>query len=57
MRISGLVAPGEEIVINTTDIHLPRRIGEALHSAYEGELDYHYDEEAYLIRVSWKRDE
>ena len=56
-RIMSIDEQGEVIVINTTDIHLPRRIGEALHSAYEGELDFHYDEEAYLIRVSWKRDE
>jgi len=55
-RIMSIDEQGEVIVINTTDIHLPRRIGEALHSAYEGELDFHYDEESYLIRVSWKRD-
>lgn len=54
-RIMSIDEQGEVIVINTTDIHLPRRIGEALHSAYEGELDFHYDEESYLIRVSWKR--
>ena len=44
------------VVITTTDIHLPRRIGEALFDAYEGELDFHYEEEAYSIRVSWRRD-
>jgi hypothetical protein len=56
-RIMSIEEQGGIIVINTTDIHLPRRIGEALHSAYEGELDFHYDKESYLIRVSWKRDE
>ena len=30
--------PGS-IVIKTTDIHLPRAIGEALHHAYKGSLD------------------
>ncbi|MDF2781538.1 MAG: ATPase, partial [Geminicoccaceae bacterium] len=31
------------LVVRTTDIHLPRRIGEALHHAYRGELDFHYE--------------
>jgi hypothetical protein len=44
------------IAVRTTDIHLPRRIGEALHHAYNGELDFHYDEETYFIRVRWTRD-
>ena len=42
-------------VITTTDIHLPRRIGDALKSAYGGELDFHYEEETYFIRVNWSR--
>jgi len=54
-RIMAIETESDSIVIKTTDIHLPRRIGEALQSAYEGELDFHYDEEAYLIRVNWKR--
>ncbi len=37
------------------DIHLPRRIGEALHKAYGGSLDFHYEEEAYFLRVKWNR--
>ncbi len=56
-RIMDIDEQGGQIVIRTTDIHLPRRIGEAVHSAYEGDLDFHYDEEAYLIRVNWKRDQ
>ena len=44
------------IVVRTTDIHLPRRIGEALRHAFLGELDFHYDEEAYFIRVRWTRE-
>ena len=42
-----------DTIITTTDIHLPRRIGQALHSAYKGSLDVHYDEEGYFIRVHW----
>jgi uncharacterized protein (UPF0248 family) len=44
------------IVVRTTDIHLPRRIGEALRHAYHGELEFHYAQEAYFIRVRWSRD-
>ena len=33
-----------------------RRIGQALHNAYEGEFDFHYDEEGYFIRVNWTRE-
>jgi hypothetical protein len=47
--------PGH-IVVSTTDIHLPRRIGEALHHAYHGDLDFRYEEEAYFLRVSWTRE-
>lgn len=47
---------GGTVVIKTTDIHLPRRIGEALHSAYEGALDFHYEEETYFVRVAWSRE-
>ncbi|MFQ5932201.1 MAG: hypothetical protein ACE5MM_07320, partial [Nitrospiraceae bacterium] len=43
-------------VIATTDTHLPRRIGEALHHAYHGELSFHYNEDEDFIRVRWARD-
>ena len=39
-----------------TDPRLARGVGEALHSAYDGELDYHYQEGEYLLRVRWQRD-
>lgn len=54
MKIAADTEAGLEIT--TTDIHLPQRIGSALKHAYQGELDYHYDEEAYQLRVSWRRD-
>lgn len=47
----------EEIEITTTDIHLPRRIGQALHNAYQGALDLHYDKDGYFVRVTWTREE
>ena len=55
-RIIDIEERPESIVIRTTDIHMPRRVGEALRSAYKGQLDVRYEEEAYFIRVDWKRD-
>lgn len=39
----------------TTDIHLARGIGEALHDAYQGSLAYHYNDGGSLLRVVWAR--
>lgn len=41
--------------IATTDSHLARGIGDALHHAYQGDLDYHYVEVENLLRVHWRR--
>ena len=43
------------INVSTTDIHLARTIGEALHRAYRGELEFHYNPEQTLLRVHWSR--
>ncbi len=40
--------------VTTTDIHLARGMGEALHHAYQGELAYHYNPEQNLLRVNWE---
>ena len=45
------------IVLSTTDIHLPRRIGDALHNAYKGELELGYSLESCFLRVNWTREE
>ena len=34
-------------------MHLPKRIGQALHRAYKGALDLHYDEASCFVRVNW----
>jgi hypothetical protein len=47
--------PGR-IVVSTTDIHLPRRIGKAVHKAYKGDLDLRYEKETYFLRVNWTRE-
>ncbi|MBE9536680.1 MAG: ATPase [Proteobacteria bacterium] len=54
-RIINIEEGNTRVEITTTDIHLPRRIGGALHKAYGGDLDFHYKEETYFIRVNWKR--
>jgi hypothetical protein len=46
----------DRIVVTTTDLHLPRRIGEALKSAFDGELTFKYEEDGYFLRVDWSRD-
>lgn len=37
-----------------TDIHLARRIGEALRRAFRSELEMHLDDEGYFVRVDWR---
>ncbi len=55
-RIMGIDEEDDTIVISTTDTHLPRRIGEALHHAYHGELNLRYSKDQQFIRVLWVRD-
>jgi len=43
------------VQVTTTGTHLARRIGDALYDAYKGELEYHYNKEENLLRVSWRR--
>ena len=48
--------PGEDgMLITFTDPHLARGVGEALHDAYKGDLDFAYQAEERILRVSWKR--
>jgi NMD protein affecting ribosome stability and mRNA decay len=56
-RVIGVERSADKIVVTTTDIHLPRRIGRALSKAHHGKLDMNYDEDAYAVRVNWQRDE
>ncbi len=54
-RIMEIRDEAGEISITTTDLHLARSIGDALHHAYAGELDYEYAKGADSLRVTWKR--
>ena len=53
-RIIAVEKKDGETHVTTTDIHLARGMGEALHHAYQGELSYHYNPEQNLLRVSWQ---
>jgi NMD protein affecting ribosome stability and mRNA decay len=53
-RIVDIEETDQGLVISTTDIHLPRRIGEALKQALHGELAMHFDEAGYFVRVDWR---
>lgn len=43
------------VLIKTTDTHLARDIGEAVHAAYKGSLEYHCNNQEKLLRVQWRR--
>lgn len=54
-RIMRIDAEHDDIALTTTDIHLPRRIGEALRRAHDGELAITFARDAYEVRVDWRR--
>lgn len=54
-RIISLTDQGARIEIRTTYEHIARRIGEAIHRAYKGELAIQYPEGEKYARISWKR--
>ncbi len=56
-RIMAIEEQDDKTIVTTTDIHLPRRIGQAIHKAYEGKFNLKYDEAGYFIRVNWCRDD
>jgi len=54
-RIMGVEDVKEGVLITTTDTHLARNIGEAVHAAYKGTLEYHYNKDENMLRVHWSR--
>ncbi len=54
-RIIEINDEGNKITVTTTYEHLARRIGEAVHKAYKGKLNFQYPEGAKYIRVHWER--
>lgn len=55
-RIIEIKEDNGKLIITTTYEHLARRIGEAVHKAYKGDLKLQYPEGWKYIRVSWHRD-
>jgi NMD protein affecting ribosome stability and mRNA decay len=54
-RVMRIEEKPDALIVETTDLHLPHRIADALEHAYHGELAIHYDKEGYFIRVDWRR--
>lgn len=54
-RIMGIEDIEGGVLITTTDTHLARNIGQAVHAAYKGELEYRYNKAENLLRVHWRR--
>jgi len=54
-RIMQVTEQDDTVTITTADADLARSIGDAIHHAYQGELDYHYPGEGDLLRVRWER--
>ena len=50
-RIAKIEETQDALVISTTDIHLPRRIAEAVKRAFHRKLDLHFDEGGYFLRA------
>lgn len=54
-RIINIEDHDDGVLVTTTSIHMARRIGDAVHHAYQGGLEFHYNEEENLLRVNWTR--
>jgi hypothetical protein len=54
-RIIEIRQDGDKTLVTTTELHLARRIGDALHHAYQGKLELKYSPDEYLVRVYWSR--
>jgi hypothetical protein len=54
-RIMGIEQDAGDLVVTTTDVHLPQRIGEAIRHAHKGRLDVAYAHDEYSVRVHWRK--
>ncbi len=54
-RVMNIDETVDGLMVTTTDMHLARGIGEALQHAYQGDLEYRYNPDQNLLRVSWSR--
>jgi NMD protein affecting ribosome stability and mRNA decay len=54
-RIMAVEEQKDAVLVTTTDTHLARGIGDAVHHAYQGELEFHHKPDENLLRVHWTR--
>ena len=54
-RIMAVVDADDGMMVTTTDTHLARDLAQALHHAYKGELEFHYNKDENLLRATWTR--
>ncbi len=54
-RIIAIKQENQHTLITTTGVHVARRIGQALISAYSGDLSFNYADDERSIRVIWHR--
>ena len=54
-RIMSIDDIRDGLQVTTTDSHLARGIGQALHDAYKGDLKLRYSRDENLLRATWKR--
>lgn len=52
-RLMVIEEQDDAALVTTTDSHLARSCGEAVHRAYQGELEFHYNQAENLLRVHW----
>lgn len=54
-RLMKIQERGGLIRLETTDMHLAKRIGEAVRHAHKGRLNVGYEPETHFVRVKWVR--
>jgi hypothetical protein len=55
-RLMGTAKVDNKLRVETTGVHLAQRIGKALQSAYQGDLEIEFLKGQYKVRVHWRRD-
>lgn len=54
-RLMAIKKSGNALRVETTGVHVARRIGDALEDAYQGKLDIEYLKGQDKVRVNWER--
>jgi hypothetical protein len=52
-RIMKIEERPNSVIISTTDLHLARRIGQAICHAHKGKVNWQYSKESCFARVNW----